>query len=114
MPLAVTLGRIATVPKNKKGAPPERYPWGKKIAVRRPGAKEGGREEEEKRSGIAARRAGRLRSNENHTFAQTFACVRSSHSHLETSCVANSGGVADGGNFALPLPLKFRLWPGPP
>jgi hypothetical protein len=30
-------------------------PLGVKTAARRPGAKEGGREEEEKRSGIAAR-----------------------------------------------------------
>jgi hypothetical protein len=55
--------------------------------VRRPGAKEGGREEEEKRSGIAARHAGRLRSNENRTFAWTRATVRSSRFDVATTCV---------------------------
>jgi hypothetical protein len=57
-----------------------------KTAARRPGAKEGGREEEEKRSGIAARQADRLRSIENLTFAWTgFAAERFPH-EVATGC----------------------------
>ena len=58
-----------------------------KTAVRRPGAKEGGREEEEKRSGIAARSTGRLRSNENWTLTWTGCPCRSSMSGVATACV---------------------------
>ena len=61
-------------------------PLGEKIAVRRPRAKEGGREEEEKRSGIAVRRTDRLYSNENHTLPWSPAGVRSSRSIVATMC----------------------------
>jgi hypothetical protein len=58
-----------------------------KTAARRPGAKEGGREEEEKRSGIAARRTGRLRSMENATFAWSGAIVEEFPNEVATACV---------------------------
>jgi hypothetical protein len=60
---------------------------GVKTAARRPGAKEGGREEEEKRSGIAARRTGRLRSMENVTFAWTAFGVEEFPDEVATACV---------------------------
>jgi hypothetical protein len=60
---------------------------GVKTAARRPGAKEGGREEEEKRSGIAARRTGRLRSMENDTFAWTGFFVEEFPIEVATVCV---------------------------
>jgi hypothetical protein len=60
---------------------------GVKTAARRPGAKEGGREEEEKRSGIAARRTGRLRSMENVTFAWTGFVVEEFPNEVATACV---------------------------
>ena len=60
---------------------------GVKTAARRPGAKEGGREEEEKRSGIAARRTGRLRSMENVTFAWTGFEVEEFPNEVATGCV---------------------------
>jgi hypothetical protein len=59
---------------------------GVKTAARRPGAKEGGREEEEKRSGIAASRAGRLRSMENDTFAWTDFTVEEFPNEVATAC----------------------------
>jgi hypothetical protein len=58
-----------------------------KTAARRPGAKEGGREEEEKRSGIAARRTGRLRSMKNVTFAWTGFSVEEFPNEVATACV---------------------------
>ena len=60
---------------------------GVKTAARRPGAKEGGREEEEKRSGIAARRTGRLRSMESVTFAWTCVAMREFPNEIATVCV---------------------------
>ena len=60
---------------------------GVKTAARRPGAKEGGREEEEKRSGIAARRTGRLRSIENVTFAWTGFAMEEFPIEVATACV---------------------------
>jgi hypothetical protein len=60
---------------------------GVKTAARRPGAKEGGREEEEKRSGIAARRTGRLRSMENVTFAWTGFPMEEFPIEVATACV---------------------------
>jgi len=67
-----------------------------KVATRRPGAKEGGREEEEKRSGIATDSARRLRSNEKNTFAQTLEIVRSSRADFATNCVAAGRSGRDG------------------
>jgi hypothetical protein len=58
-----------------------------KTAARRPGAKEGGREEEEKRSGIAVRQADRLRSMENVTFAWTAFAVQEFPNEVATACV---------------------------
>jgi hypothetical protein len=60
---------------------------GVKTAARRPGAKEGGREEEEKRSGIAARRTGRLRSIESATFAWTGFAMGKFPNEVATVCV---------------------------
>jgi hypothetical protein len=57
-----------------------------KTAARRPGAKEGGREEEEKRSGIAARRSGRLRSMESVTFAWTGFAMGRFPNEVATAC----------------------------
>jgi hypothetical protein len=64
---------------------------GVKTAARRPGAKEGGREEEEKRSGIAARSTGRLRSMENVTFAWTGFAVEEFPNEVATACFENMG-----------------------
>jgi hypothetical protein len=58
-----------------------------KTAARRPGAKEGGREEEEKRSGIAARRTGRLRNMESVTFAWTGFLLGEFPSEVATACI---------------------------
>jgi hypothetical protein len=60
---------------------------GVKTAARRPGAKEGGREEEEKRSGIAAGRTDRLRSMENTTFAWSGFVVEEFPDEVATACV---------------------------
>jgi hypothetical protein len=62
---------------------------GVKTAARRPGAKEGGREEEEKRSGIAASETGRLRSMENVTFAWSGFSVEEFPDEVATACVEN-------------------------
>jgi hypothetical protein len=58
-----------------------------KTAARRPGAKEGGREEEEKRSGIATRRTERPHSMENVTFAWTGFTVEEFPIEVATACV---------------------------
>jgi hypothetical protein len=68
---------------------------GVKTAARRPGAKEGGREEEEKRSGIAARRAGRLRSMESVTFAWTGFAMGEFPNEVATVCVEGMALWAD-------------------
>jgi hypothetical protein len=60
---------------------------GVKTAARRPGAKEGGREEEEKRSEIAARQTGRLRSIENVTFAWTGFVMEEFPIEVATACI---------------------------
>jgi hypothetical protein len=78
---------MAQRPGKTKGAPRKAVPLGVKTAARRPGAKEGGREEEEKRSGIAARRTGRLRSMENVTFAWTDAAGERFPNEVATACV---------------------------
>jgi hypothetical protein len=62
-----------------------------KTAARRPGAKEGGREEEEKRSGIAARRTGRLRSIESVTFAWTALAMGEFPNEVATTCDEDMG-----------------------
>jgi hypothetical protein len=69
-----------------KGAPPWTVPLERKTAARRPGAKEGGREEEEKRSGIAARQTGRLRSKEKLTFAWSHNMLRRFPDEVATAC----------------------------
>jgi len=74
-----------------KGSPLLAVTLGVKTAARRPGAKEGGREEEEKRSGIAARRTGRLRSMENVTFAWTGCALGKFPSEVATACVDDMG-----------------------
>jgi hypothetical protein len=84
-PTTATLRIVQCLDKNK-GAPTDAVPLEIKTAARRPGAKEGGREEEEKRSGIAARRTGRLRSMESVTFAWTSSFRRSSTIDVATEC----------------------------
>jgi len=53
--------RIVQAPGRENGAPPA-VPRGRKAAVGRPGAKEGGRREEERRSGIPVGEADGLHS----------------------------------------------------
>jgi len=93
-PKTATLRIVQCLDKNK-GAPTDAVPLGIKTAARRPGAKEGGREEEENRSGIAARRTGRLRSMESVTFAWTTLFRRSSSIDVATECDGDIGQRAD-------------------
>jgi hypothetical protein len=60
-------------------------------AAQRPGAKEGGREEEEKRSGVATSDAGRLRSGEPMFPPWTARPQRSSTARLATGCEERIG-----------------------
>jgi hypothetical protein len=79
---------MAQRPAKNEGPPPEKaVALSVKTAARRPGAKEGGREEEEKRSGIAARQTGRLRSMENATFAWSGFVVEEFPNEVATACV---------------------------